>query len=220
MKLWKVCTSLVLALLVGFSATAVVVDDSSNNGAELDLYVIYNTLYSTAYGSSAALQAAEEVLFWDVFAGAQNVSAEARYAGSSQTLGWYQPTGSASTGTDLFTVAPGLGLLGGAPAAFFSPVGQFGFYDIVGGGVNTFYSEPALNVAGEDHMIILATPTPGVYLMAWEDKPFIAIDPQNNGDMDFNDLVVELDRSVVPEPTSMLLLGMGVAGLVVRRVRR
>jgi len=155
-----------------------------------------------------------------IWAGAAHIYAEARYAGAWQTFGYYQPTGGGPVAyTDLFTVGddPGeYGLLGGVPSAMISPVGTFGFFDRMTfpTGSNTWHSEDALNSDLMDHLLVFSTPTPNVYMLAWEDKP------DGKWDQDYQDLVVEVRLGIIPEPATVLLMGIGIAGVVVRRFRR
>jgi len=88
------------------------------------------------------------------------------------------------------------------------------------------HSEAALNVAlaaappmdQEVHMLILATPDPDVFLIAIEDLPY----EHPDGHHDYNDFLVELriNREVIPEPASVVLLGLGITGMVIRRFRK
>jgi hypothetical protein len=61
------------------------------------------------------------------------------------------------------------------------------------------------------------------YVLTWEDLPYTyfsgAVDI---GDQDYNDILIQftLNRTVIPEPSSMALLGLGLAGLAVRKFRK
>ncbi|MBI5091861.1 MAG: DUF4114 domain-containing protein [Candidatus Hydrogenedentes bacterium] len=100
-------------------------------------------------------------------------------------------------------------LLGGAAVvtaqARYAGLGQqFGYY------------QPTDSRNGEDHMVTLATADPNTFLLAFEDLPFAL------SDRDFNDLVIEVTvrpGNIVPEPASISLLGIGIAGMVLRKYR-
>jgi hypothetical protein len=113
---------------------------------------------------------------------------------------------------------------------------NFGFY--ISGPGGTFYSQQGQN-GGTDHMLTLTTATattlqldnpalgsswaqpnttatwnPNEYLLAWEDLP--------NGDFDYQDMLVKVDATPVPEPTTMLagallLLPFGASTLRILR---
>jgi len=184
----------------------------------------------------------------DVFVGGTTVDVEAKYAAWRQTLGWYiQPDGPVTTKTPLLHVPAtgewmGIGTPGSKTVTFTS-MQDFGFFLWTGpnatvdsasdpttltGTGTTWYSVNDLNAHGEDHMVLYdlhallvdwhrsnASQYEGYYLMAWEDKPLT-----DASDRDYNDLVLLVKTTVVvPEPTSFLLVGLGLAGVVVRRMR-
>ncbi|MBI5094042.1 MAG: DUF4114 domain-containing protein [Candidatus Hydrogenedentes bacterium] len=207
----------VLLLVMTPIASATVINDvwapTTSDPREVNLYGIYNSLYGTAYSDSNAIPQVSPDEVFALLASAASVEATARYAALGQQFGYYQPTsGGPITYTQLFDVQdPNSGYPLSGFTTTISPTGNFGFYDLAGGVY--WHSQAALNPNGEDHLVTLATADPNVFLLAWEDLPLALADG------DFNDLVVEVTLQVIPEPTTMALLGMGLACVVVRQIR-
>jgi len=135
---------------------------------------------------------------------------------------------------------------------FYPPVSLYGWYmdstDWKTGKISNFYSDPQLNPDGYDHMVtyslsglagksIWVQPeggfpsfehefTANAYLIGFEDRLFNAYGTPTLGDDDYNDLLILVDATqinpVVPEPTTLVLVGAGLVGLWVtgRRSRR
>ena len=218
--------------LLAAPAMATLVEDPWDPGSasdELNLYEIVNALYGTSFASSAAMLSAQVAAPLDeVFSGGRSIVATAHYASYVETFGWYQYTGMGDPTTlmELFSVeTEGLGNLA---SASISPVGDYGFYAQAGPAdepdLYTWFSESDENPHGEDHLVLydlgllVSSEYDGSYLMAWEDMPTCM------SDQDYQDLVIELNPGgdppgVVPEPSSIMLLGLGVAGILVRRFR-
>jgi len=231
-KAQGVLALIAVVVLLAAPAMATLVEDPWDAGSatdELNLYEIVNALYGTSYASSAGMLSAQVAAPLDeVFSGGHSIVATAHYASYVETFGWYQYTGAGDPTNlvELFSVeADGLGNLA---SASISPVGDYGFYDQAGPAdepdLYTWFSESDENPYGEDHLVLydlgllVGTDYDGSYLMAWEDMP------ASMNDQDFQDLVIELNPGgdppgVVPEPSTMMLLGLGVAGILVRRFR-
>lgn len=117
-------------------------------------------------------------------------------------------------------------------------LGTIGFYDhaVLPSDSSVYFnwfSESYLNDGqaqtgpNEIHVLILTTPYEDTYLLCFEDLPYDYLVEgeaklQDIGDRDYQDILVQitLNQTVVPEPSSMALLGLGLASVAVRRFRK
>ena len=244
-----------LAAAPAFAATTVLDPwNTGDPNDELNLFEIYNDLYGTNFTSTNGAtnigggglpgdhSGGMDLLAVDVevFAGGSGdgmAEFVARYAGYEQRFGYYRadggtPSGDPTSGTSngdfehLFDVtSPGntvtnLGI-GTISLADF-PVGFYTNAPL--GGSRTWFSEQGLNSDGQDHMVAFwAIEADGSIsteriIIAFEDL-------RNLGDVDYNDLVVELTipgrvpppSQDIPEPATVGLMLMGVAGIALRK---
>ena len=209
---------------------------------------IYGTTYTgNSDASFLAAQTGWETMTLDPDVESISFDALWRQAFLTDTIGYYTPTNAKITlnmvdvlGTyDNSDPNFGQGPIVADPVTVDATgLGSIGFYDHSALPTDSnvyfnWFSQSHLNdgqwqtTPGEQHVLILTTPYEDTYLLCFEDLPFTYnVDKnaktQDIGDQDYQDVLVQitLNRTVIPEPSSIALLGLGLASVAYRRFRK
>jgi len=227
-----------------------IVPGTPNPVGEKELYAIFNELYGTAYtGNNDAAFLAQQVMDFQTFvidADVESITFDAVYRQSyleddiylysdvdnigapaplTHIVGPIQNTGPNSGQGALSEPAVNINVSGLSEIGFLDqatyPGSAFSY---------NWYSQKEQNngqfSTGVDEVHVLLWAVPGMadtYVLTWEDLPYTYFaGGEDMGDQDYNDILVQftLNRTVIPEPSSMALLGLGLAGLAVRKFRK
>ena len=133
-------------------------------------------------------------------------------------IGWYE-VGSPQTRHTIFGASAAVG----STAQVFIPT-NFGFYYLnTSGNGEVFYTQSAFNTQGATKQQFAAFQRGDYTIMGVEDifsNTLTQAWQPGTADYDYNDVMFGFRSAQVPEPTTLLLVGMGLAGVAFQRRRK
>jgi len=128
---------------------------------------------------------------------------------NNTTFGWYEDNNAGNSG-QIFSGSDSNGASGNLD---FGIATNFGFYiDPNGVRNNRMYTEHLLNSHDDQQVVIFAIEElTDTYILGWED---LDLNGGSGGDRDFQDMILRVKITSVPEPGSLVLLALGLLGLI------
>ncbi len=169
-------------------------------------------ILDTVYGLGNLVRISDSFIgdqLWGLTGGG-SVTAVAKFAGFDQDFGVI-PGSTGGTFMSLFTVSGNINPLTDPPAPSVplpALAGPFRLGNDPSGAPLWSSRQSDNSDGGLDHMVAWRINNTGNFILAWEDLPGL-------GDMDYNDLVVEVRGAApaTPEPGTLLLIGLGLVGM-------
>ena len=193
--------------------TSLILAAAGTVNAEPALSDVLNNIYGI--GKWEPYDAPDEL--WQYLSGqiGGDAGAQAKFASSDQNFGFI-PGVSGGSFQSLFGVTSN-GYFGGSPSATLTEAQTGSIFRFADDPTDyaLWTSQVSDNGDNKDHMktfVVTGGSSTGNYVLAWEDLPAC------QSDWDYQDLVVEVSGvQPIPEPASILLLGLGCLTLIKKR---